>query len=171
MRMLGDVYYNRINNEEIIVLLMKKLLDDSLKRRWAERAGDLILARGFVTFEDFVKFVRGTADRMNNRYGKELKSDKVRSRSKPAASQVTTLATENENTTDERAKRSSPKCHQCDGPHPTWRCFAFKKLSVENRWKAVIKNKLCRRCLDDGHFAKDCHRGFTCRRRLWIRTS
>lgn len=58
----------------MIVVLMKKLPDDSLKRRWADRAGDLIREKGKVDYKDFVDFIRKIAGRINNRYGFELRT-------------------------------------------------------------------------------------------------
>ena len=41
--------------------------DGSLKRKWVDKAGDLIKRKGRADFADFVEFVRRVADRINNR--------------------------------------------------------------------------------------------------------
>ena len=35
-------YSSRLDNEDVIIMLMKKLPDEGLKRKWVDRAGDLI---------------------------------------------------------------------------------------------------------------------------------
>lgn len=55
-------------------MLMKKLPDEGLKRKWTDVAGDLICSRGQVDFSNFVNFIQKRADRLNNRFGQELKS-------------------------------------------------------------------------------------------------
>ena len=60
--------------------------------------------------------------------------------------------------------RTSRKCPQCLGPHGFWRCPTFKGLALKDRLKVVKQGKLCRICLDEGHFARSCNSGFTCRK-------
>jgi len=83
-------------------MLMRKLPEENLKRKWAYKAGDLIKAKGRAEYADFVEFVRRIAERVNNRYGQELKltttcTEKYRNdppKSKPDQRyKVTTLAT------------------------------------------------------------------------------
>ena len=73
LKRMGTGYSSRLDNEDIIVMLMKKLPEDGLKRKWADKAGDIIKTKGLVTFNDFVSFVKHIAGRINNRYGRELK--------------------------------------------------------------------------------------------------
>lgn len=54
-------------------MLIRKLLDENLKRRWTEIASDLVHTKGQVSFGDFLNFIRRRADRLNNRFGQELK--------------------------------------------------------------------------------------------------
>ena len=39
---MGPLYVSRLNNEDTILMLMKKLTDEGLKRKWTDIAGDLI---------------------------------------------------------------------------------------------------------------------------------
>ena len=39
---MGPPYVSRLNNEDTILVLMKKLRDGGLKRKWTEITGDLI---------------------------------------------------------------------------------------------------------------------------------
>ena len=71
---MGPLYVSRLNNEDTILMLMKKLPDEGFKRKWTEIAGDLICSKGQVDFSDFLSFIKKRADRLNNRYGQELRS-------------------------------------------------------------------------------------------------
>ena len=168
LKRMGTSYSNRLDNEDVIVMLMKKLPEDSLKRKWADKAGDIIKNKGLVTFNDFVSFVKRIAGRLNNRYGRELKlaNESTKSQMYKSGSDrargIYAGATQNR-VEDERKTPKLRKCPQCSGPHGIWRCQAFKSAELEDRLKTVKEHKLCNICLDEGHFARFCRSGFTCR--------
>ncbi|XP_068720528.1 uncharacterized protein [Montipora capricornis] len=70
---MGSNYTSRLDNEDLIIMLMRKLPDESLKRKWADRAGDLMKSKGRAEYADFVSFIKRAPERINNRYGQELK--------------------------------------------------------------------------------------------------
>ena len=70
---MGSNYTSRLDNEDVIIMLMRKLPNKSLKRKWADRAGNLIKGKGRAKYADFVSFIKRAAERINNRYGQELK--------------------------------------------------------------------------------------------------
>lgn len=49
-----------------------------------------------------------------------------------------------------------PACTVCRGQHGLWRCDKFKKQSHQDRWKIVYAQSLCIKCLQSGHFARNC---------------
>lgn len=167
---MGYSYSSRLDNEETIVMLMKKLPDEGLKRKWADKAGDIIKLKGRAEYADFVQFVKNTADRINNRYGQELrvttsmtereKRDPKKERSDQRY-KVTTLAVQSDQSP--RPSTTAHKCPQCSGPHGVWRCWKFKSSSLKDRFKLVRQHGLCRACLEEGHCAKSCTKGFKCR--------
>ncbi|KAL9956037.1 hypothetical protein ACROYT_G037456 [Oculina patagonica] len=136
---MGPLYVSRLDNEDTILMLMKKLPDEGLKRKWTDVAGDLICSKGQVDFSDFVNFIQKRADRLNNRFGQELKSslpqhEKERRHGNKDKQDLpfkaTTLATQS------KGNRKSPntgsatlKCYQCSGPHTIWQCETFKNAS------------------------------------------
>jgi len=71
---MGPLYVSRLNNEDTILMLMKKLPDEDLKLEWTDVAGDMICSKGHLDFYDFLNFIQKRADRLNNRFGQELKS-------------------------------------------------------------------------------------------------
>ena len=49
--------------------------------------------------------------------------------------------------------QSCPKCHQS---HKLQNCTEFKSLPCRHRWDLVRLANLCVRCLQHGHWARDC---------------
>lgn len=39
---MGCNYMNRLDNEHVLVMLMRRLPEESLKKKWVDRGGDLI---------------------------------------------------------------------------------------------------------------------------------
>ena len=172
---MGLNYSSRLDNEDTIVMLMKKLPEEGLKRKWADKAGDLIKSKGRAEYIDFVEFVKKVADRINNRDGQELRSsyatserDKrdLRKERPDQPCKVTTLAAVHREQR-QQISNSEPvlvrKCSQCSGPHGIWRCWKFKSSSPKDRLRTVKQQNLCRICLGEGHDVKSCAKGFTCR--------
>ena len=56
---MGSNYTSRLDHEDLIIMLMRKLPDESLKRKWADRAGDLIKSKGRAEYADFVSSSKG----------------------------------------------------------------------------------------------------------------
>lgn len=170
---MGLNYSCRLDNEDTIVALMRKLPEESLKRKWADKAGGLIKKKGRAEYKDFVDFVRNTADRINNRYGQELKASSTTVDKRDARSdkqdqryKVTTLAAARNESSQHFSSTETvlpPKCSQCSGPHSIWRCWKFKSSTLNDRLKVVKQHNLCRACLEEGHFVKSCTKGFACR--------
>ena len=52
--------------------------------------------------------------------------------------------------------QTMPACTVCRGQHGLWRCDKFKKQSHQDRWKVVHEQSLCIKCLQSGHFARNC---------------
>ncbi|XP_015754718.1 PREDICTED: uncharacterized protein LOC107334301 [Acropora digitifera] len=171
---MGSNYTSRLDNEDLIIMLMRKLPDESLKRKWADRAGDLLKSKGRAEYADFVSFINRAAERINNRYGQELKpfssTESEKNESGRGKSdnphRVTTLATTSDKTQQslDMTTRVPLKCPQCSGPHGVWRCRIFRSSSLRDRLRTVRQHRLCRVCLTEGHRVKECTKGFTCRK-------
>ena len=50
----------------------------------------------------------------------------------------------------------SDHCPLADGTHKIWNCPLFRNMSVNDRYAAVRKQRLCYGCLGKGHAIKDC---------------
>ena len=56
----------------------------------------------------------------------------------------------------ETKQTQSDQCPLADGTHKIWNCPSFKNMSVNDRYVAVRKERLCYGCLGKGHAIKDC---------------
>jgi len=54
-------------------------------------------------------------------------------------------------------------CYHCSKhDHPVYKCESFAKASMAARLNTVIENRLCFRCLNKGHSARECRVRFLC---------
>ena len=144
---MGSNYTSRLDNEDVIVMLMRKLPDESLERKWADRASDLMKGKGRTEYADFVSFIKRAAEHINNKYGQELKPFSSTEREKKESGRgksdypprVTSLATVSDETQQslDMTTRVPLKCAQCSGPHRVWRCQIFRSSSLQDRVKTV----------------------------------
>ena len=56
----------------------------------------------------------------------------------------------------ETNQMQSDYCPLADGTHKIWNCPLFKNMSVNDRYVAVRKQRLCYGCLGKRHVIKDC---------------
>ena len=56
----------------------------------------------------------------------------------------------------EMKQTQSDHCSLADGTQKIWNCPLFKNMSVNDRYAAVRKQRLCYGCLGKGHAIKDC---------------
>ena len=63
---------------------------------------------------------------------------------------------------DKGDTRQKKVCKVCKAHHRLWECDEFKKKDAVKRWEVVKKNRLCFRCLNANHFAKDCRSSRIC---------
>lgn len=64
---------------------------------------------------------------------------------------------------DKGKQKQQFPCNHCKKQgHMVFNCDTFKGLSVKERYSSVKTNRLCLRCLNTGHIAKDCRLKFVC---------
>jgi hypothetical protein len=157
---LGQHYVHRLDNEDTLKMLMNKLPNQNLKRRWVDKAGNFIISRGQVKFGELSSMSQKRQDETKRRYRNRSKGD-----------EISTFANQgNAQDYKSRITRSGspatyPPCSMCSGSHAIWKCETFKTSSYSEKMKVVSQKKLCRRCLEAGHFARLCKRRFICRKK------
>ena len=149
---IGVEHSSRLDNDDLIVAMMRKFTSEDLKRRWCKRAGALMSLQGVVRFRNFVEFVSEEGSLLNNAYAEELDFKR----------KGVTAATSCSHKT-ERPNSLSGCVLLCQGSHPIWKCPKFLDLTVQDRWNFVKKHKLCISCLAKGHLAAKCKRNFSCK--------
>ena len=53
---MGCNYSSRLDNEDVIIMLMRKLPDEGLQRKWVDRAGNLIKNKGRAEYSGVRQF-------------------------------------------------------------------------------------------------------------------
>lgn len=81
MSSMGESYLARLNDDDLLRKLMRKLPSESLQRRWVEKVGNLLEFQLAVTMKDFIDFVKGHGTRSNNVFGNELRSGALKGKS------------------------------------------------------------------------------------------
>ena len=145
---LGHEYSDRLNNDDLIKLLIRKFPHESLKHRWVDKVGDLLKKQPRIYFEDFIKFVRDQGQKLNNAYGEEINKGKVNTSNRIMTLQATSKFT---------------ACPKCNGRHPLWKCDDFKAMEVSERMRLIYKERLCKKCINGKHFSNDCKKDFKCK--------
>lgn len=153
---LGDDYSCRLDSEDLIKMLMRKLPDETLKKRWVERAGMILEDRPSVKFMDFHAFIDSQSRRLNNAFSDELKESSIR------APRFTSLAATSADKEDNR--RMGKKCSFCStlDSHSLWKCEMFRQAPQSSRYSFVVKSGYCLRCLRKGHFLNECKSKLSC---------
>ncbi|XP_065076229.1 uncharacterized protein LOC135699811 [Ochlerotatus camptorhynchus] len=59
---------------------------------------------------------------------------------------------------------TSAKCSYCNGDHEIWKCDAFKKVSLSERYTSLRKSGSCFNCLERGHITGKCKSEHSCKR-------
>ena len=56
---MGSNYTSPLDNEDVIIMLMRKLPDEGLKRKWADKASDLIKGKGRAEYAILLASLKG----------------------------------------------------------------------------------------------------------------
>ena len=149
-------YLHKMNNLDVLTKVAKRLPHQWLSG-WQAEVDSLIHLKGQeVSIENLAAYVTLKTRQITNldcnwaQSGR--KPDLHRPRKESALATQTVL--------------SPPKlyCKLCKGPHYLNQCKRFRKYVYEDRIKFVNESKLCRSCLEPGHFAKNCSRKSPCKR-------
>ena len=74
----------------------------------------------------------------------------------------TAVTSSSKNTNSYTTKPYAPACILCQELHFLNQCKRFRNFSFDDRRKFVNDKRLCRCCLEQGHFANNCKRTNPC---------
>ena len=152
----GMNYLHKMDNLNVLTKVAKRLPHQWLSG-WQAEVDSLIHLKGqVVSIENLAAYVTLKTRQITN-----LDCNWAQTNKRPdlhKSRKETALATQ--------TVLSPPKlcCKLCKGPHYLNQCKRFRKYVYEDRIKFVNESKLCRSCLEPGHFAKNCSRKSACKR-------
>ena len=152
----GMNYLHKMDNLDVITKVAKRLPHQWLSG-WQAEVDSLIHQKGQeVSIENLAAYVTIKTRQTTNLDCNWAQSSRKPDLHKPR--KETTLATQTV------LSPSKPCCKLCKGPHYLNQCKRFRKYVYKDRIKFVNESKLCRSCLEPGHFAKNCSRKSPCKR-------
>lgn len=54
------------------------------------------------------------------------------------------------------------ECIFCHKAHASEHCGSAKDWSLEQKWKVINEERVCCKCLEDGHYGKNCKKSISC---------
>ena len=147
-------FEKEINNSTIVSIIEERF-PDSLKKEWIKLAtGKKILENTSDKFPHLLQLLLEYRERLEYEFSnireEELHNGKVN------------LSKGGYHSKGESMKA---KCwiHQTSGDHPIWRCRVFESKTPSEKVELVKTKNACFACLEVGHVANRCTRGFKCK--------
>ena len=161
---MGPDYVSNLNHTNTLRELNKKL-PLFMRVKWTECAGRIISHGSRPKFADFLQHLKDRAALVNNEFGEDLTTSPSKERDSAkrkdpqgrGAQKWTTLFGGVQGQKGPgKQKQKLPACSVCRGQHRLWKCDKFKNQPHQDKWKVVRDQNLCIKCLQSGHFARDC---------------
>ncbi|XP_062704256.1 uncharacterized protein LOC134286630 [Aedes albopictus] len=138
--------------ESMLINRISKKLDDETRKAWELDQG----ANGMPDYDSTMKFlrercrvlekIRPTEKRLTKPPIKSVKQI-VEAKSKGSSFVVT-----------------SEKCPQCSSNHKLWKCDAFRKVPLAERYGTLRRVGACFNCLQKGHRTAECSSEHSCKK-------
>ena len=152
----GMNYLHKMDNLDVITKVAKRLPHQWLSG-WLAEVDSLIHLKGQeVSIENLAAYVTLKTRQITNLDCNWAQSGRKPDLHKPR--KETALASQTV------LSPSKLCCKLCKGLHYLNQCKRFRKYVYEDRVKFVNESKLCRSCLEPGHFEKNCSRKSPCKR-------
>ena len=161
-------YISKLENPDELRKIVDRL-SFSLKLSWREKVDTVMQKENReVTVKDITDFIVARARVANHPiFGRIMNDSKQSGFSKTGKQQprVKSYATQSNLLQPYHATGVSKdvKCPSSNSTHWLSQCAAFKKMSVEDRYKLVREKKLCMNCLVPSDIVRDCRKKSFCR--------
>ena len=169
---MGPEYVSDLNHTNTLRELNKKL-PLFMRVKWTECAGRIISRGSRPKFADFLQHLKDRAALVNNEFGEDLTASPSKERDstkrkdpqgRGAQKWTSLFGGVQDQKGAGKQNQKLPACSVCRGQHRLWKCDKFKNQPHQDKWKVVRDQNLCIKCLQSGHFARDCPQTqFKCR--------
>lgn len=138
-------------SDELVVRIVERCLPPATSSRWQDKLD----MNKLPTLEDLLQFIQKTIfklqeidsesdARTGNNTRKRAGETIPQSQTKNSKMNVRSLVTTSASSSTSYNSSVCPKCHE---EHRLFKCPAFNKLAIQERWDFVKNNKICRNCL------------------------
>ena len=139
---------------------IQKLTDkfpEEMKRDWVKWSFNVLKKSGKqAKFEELVEFVRHESEEANSLYGRALYTTAKSSSLRPSLKKTSVFGTVASSNVKMKTIVSKKQCLFCQRNHRLEKCEDFQRLGRYRRVEFLRKNKLCFRCLSQGHMLSEC---------------
>ncbi|XP_060602645.1 uncharacterized protein LOC132755746 [Ruditapes philippinarum] len=160
-------FVSDVNNSENLRRIVRRL-PMHMRTKWADIAHTIYECGKEPRFFDLLKFVEERSRVACSVYGIDIVKENVPSQvrkqphSLPSTSvkgKITTLSSY----TESDKHKNERKCYCCSGSClDLASCHRFKKMTLTDRKKYVVKNRLCFNCLKRNHMSNECRKEKSC---------
>jgi len=138
-----------------------------MRVKWSECAGKIIARGSRPKFADFLQHLKDRAALVNNEFGEDLTASTSKEKDnakrndpqgRGANKWMSLFGGVQGQKGPAKQNQRLPAYSVCRGQHGLWKCDKFKNQPHQDKRKVVREQNLCIKCLQSGHFARDCPR-------------
>ena len=138
-------------------------LPDWTRQRWNSVVTFNLKSNSYPSFQQFYDFLEEEAEvACNPLLARHPDSEKQGASTKGRAATGRTFSTQAESQNETLKNDSTLACPICPDKHSLLKCRKFEAMSIEERRKVIIDQRLCFGCLRGGHRSKFCKRRERC---------
>ena len=158
--MADETVTSGLDSVQFLTTIASKFSLD-LKRKWVERSTKITDQTGRIaSFVNLADFVEEQALVANSVFGLKLFNQTPLKYEQSKGTKISTFQT----ATNLSKAKSCDKCLCCSGLHKIYQCREFREMSLASKWQIVRKYRLCKLCLNPGHFAHQCTLKICCKK-------
>lgn len=174
LRALASLGQPTTSWDVLIIFMLSSKLDSHTLIKWEEHHNTIITEETPApTLKQFFEFLKDRANVLeslnrNNKSGDSVIAKQQAATARPALNYTNNSNNQRQNivksfassTSNNRGKNSKRfSCIICNQGHKIYECPTFKAKGVDEKLNDVVKYKLCKNCLRQGHGQSECRMG------------